>query len=228
MGAVKPVCRRFSPHVACVAALLLAPLAAFAAEGWFFSDDRSGLRAFAGGHYRLAASQFEDPAWKAVALHRQGRFLSAARLLEASPAVRDRYNRATSLALAGQLKPAIRLYEALLEEHPGHADARHNLEVLKRQGADAGAALARQDALADNSTVDSALSASEVTEAVSPELENAIPGAPLLPEQTQRWLRQVPDDPGGLLRRKFQRQYRALGVDQDGRALWPGEPGEPW
>lgn len=27
-------------------------------------------------------------------------------------------------------------------------------------------------------------------------------------ERLQRWLRQLPDDPGGLLRRKFEHEYR--------------------
>ena len=50
----------------------------------------------------------------------------------------------------------------------------------------------------------------------------------LLPEHTQRWLLQVPDDPGGLLRRKFQQQYKAGGLDQDGNSLWPGSEADPW
>ena len=27
-------------------------------------------------------------------------------------------------------------------------------------------------------------------------------------QQTEQWLRRIPDDPGGLLRRKFEQQYQ--------------------
>lgn len=43
----------------------------------------------------------------------------------------------------------------------------------------------------------------------------------------EQWLRRIPDDPGGLLRRKFRYQYQRQGVDQDGNSLWY-ESGDPW
>lgn len=50
-------------------------------------------------------------------------------------------------------------------------------------------------------------------------------------EQTQameQWLRRIPNDPGGLLRRKFRYQYQRQGMDQDGNNLWPDDEMEPW
>ncbi|MEM7278129.1 MAG: hypothetical protein AAF385_08390, partial [Pseudomonadota bacterium] len=47
-------------------------------------------------------------------------------------------------------------------------------------------------------------------------------------QSIDQWLRRVKHDPGGLLRRKFQRQYRRLGKDQDGGNLWPDNEDEPW
>lgn len=44
----------------------------------------------------------------------------------------------------------------------------------------------------------------------------------------EQWLRRVPDDPGGLLRRKFRYQYQRQGVDQDGNSLWLHGSVEPW
>ncbi len=44
----------------------------------------------------------------------------------------------------------------------------------------------------------------------------------------EQWLRRIPDDPGGLLRRKFRYQYQRQGKDQDGNALWPDDEAEPW
>jgi Ca-activated chloride channel homolog len=44
----------------------------------------------------------------------------------------------------------------------------------------------------------------------------------------EQWLRRIPDDPGGLLRRKFRYQYQRQGLDQDGNSLWPDDQAEPW
>jgi len=44
----------------------------------------------------------------------------------------------------------------------------------------------------------------------------------------EQWLRRVPDDPGGLLRRKFRHQYQRSGKDQDGNSVWPDNEVQPW
>ena len=44
----------------------------------------------------------------------------------------------------------------------------------------------------------------------------------------QQWLRRIPDDPGGLLRRKFRHQYQRSGKDQDGNDVWPDDEVQPW
>jgi Ca-activated chloride channel homolog len=47
-------------------------------------------------------------------------------------------------------------------------------------------------------------------------------------QAAEQWLRRIPQDPGGLLRRKFLYQYQRLGVDQDGNYVWPANEAEPW
>jgi hypothetical protein len=44
----------------------------------------------------------------------------------------------------------------------------------------------------------------------------------------EQWLRRIPNDPGGLLRRKFRYQYQRQGTDQDGNHLWPDDEMHPW
>lgn len=44
----------------------------------------------------------------------------------------------------------------------------------------------------------------------------------------EQWLRRVPDDPGGLLRRKFRYQYQRSGKDQEGNDVWPDNEVQPW
>ncbi len=48
-------------------------------------------------------------------------------------------------------------------------------------------------------------------------------------QAAEQWLRRVPQDPGGLLRRKFLYQYQRLGVDQNGnRVEGTGAERRPW
>jgi Ca-activated chloride channel family protein len=49
-------------------------------------------------------------------------------------------------------------------------------------------------------------------------------------QAAEQWLRRVPQDPGGLLRRKFLYQYQRQGVDQNGNRIVEGAPAErrPW
>ena len=36
----------------------------------------------------------------------------------------------------------------------------------------------------------------------------------------EQWLRRIPDDPGGLLRRKFRNQHQRRGAPEDERESW--------
>ena len=211
-----------------LAAAFAMPLGAYAADGWFTTSDQQGMRAFSNSDYGRAAELFEDPEWRAAALHRQGRFLESAQVLQGLNAVSARYNRATALALAGNIEAAIRLYEELLLDQPGHADARHNLEVLK-QLVDPAAGVGEQSAQTPAEALEDPADQDGGEQVAVPLAgDEDLPEGELLPESSQSWLLQVPDDPGGLLRRKFLRQYRAEGVDQDGNPLWPGGEAEPW
>jgi Ca-activated chloride channel homolog len=48
-------------------------------------------------------------------------------------------------------------------------------------------------------------------------------------QAAEQWLRRIPQDPGGLLRRKFQYQYQRFGVDQEGKSVVnDGQQKKPW
>jgi Ca-activated chloride channel family protein len=48
-------------------------------------------------------------------------------------------------------------------------------------------------------------------------------------QAADQWLRRIPQDPGGLLRRKFLYQYQRLGVDQDGKSVARDpQQAKPW
>lgn len=46
-------------------------------------------------------------------------------------------------------------------------------------------------------------------------------------QAAEQWLRRVTQDPGGLLRRKFELQYRRMRTDQDGNPILPEQQGAP-
>ena len=211
-----------------LAMVLAMPLGAHGDDGWFTTSDQQGMRAFSTSDYARAAELFDDPEWRAAALHRQGRYLESAEVLQSLSTVPARYNRATSMALAGNIEAAIRLYEELLLDQPDHADARYNLGVLKQLVDPARTASGQPAETPAEALEDPADQARGEQQAMPLAGDAELPEGELLPESSQSWLLQVPDDPGGLLRRKFLRQYRAEGVDQDGNPLWPGGEAEPW
>lgn len=65
-------------------------------------------------------------------------------------------------------------------------------------------------------------------ETMSPANEVAERRAQEQRQAMEQWLRRIPNDPGGLLRRKFRYQYQRLGRDQDGNNLWPDDEVRPW
>jgi Ca-activated chloride channel homolog len=96
------------------------------------------------------------------------------------------------------------------QEQPEEADGEPQGEDNAEQNANAGEQAA-EEAAAD------AAGAEEVEQWASE-------------QAAEQWLRRVPQDPGGLLRRKFLYQYQRLGVDQNGNRIVEGAPAEqrPW
>ena len=99
-------------------------------------------------------------------------------------------------------------------ERPEDEGQQEDLEALQKE-------LERAAAQAN---LDERLGAEQLTDEQLEELRRA-------QEQQQameQWLRRIPNDPGGLLRRKFRYQYQRMGKDQDGNDLWPDDEVQPW
>jgi Ca-activated chloride channel family protein len=268
-----------------LAALALGPSPAARAD-WFRTPDQSGQQAFDEKRYVDAARDFANPAWKAAAEYRAGRYAQA---LMAQPdtdtAAATLYNQGNALARLGRYNEAIARYQQVLKTEPDHADARHNLELLQellapppdlkneqekdeqrrnseQQGADqsgtedaahgrqgerrsdeagrdeqldppgededpADSQQSREDGRRERSASDRQANGAADEAAGSddaPTAANAREAAADRAEQqlaTEQWLRQIPDDPGGLLRRKFRYQFERL--KETG-----GETSAPW
>jgi Ca-activated chloride channel family protein len=107
--------------------------------GWAFGwddlwrrPDQQAARAFAAGDATAAAERFQDPAWRAAARYRGGDYTGAVADLAGLEGADVDYNRGNALARLGQLDASIAAYERALEQAPDHADARANLEHVRR------------------------------------------------------------------------------------------------
>jgi Ca-activated chloride channel family protein len=99
---------------------------------WMWRADQLGAEAFEQGRHAEAAELFEDPAWRATSLYREGRFDEAASVLAASEALEDQYNLGNALAHAGRLDEAVSAYDQVLSAQPEHADAKHNRDLVAK------------------------------------------------------------------------------------------------
>jgi Ca-activated chloride channel homolog len=119
------------PILACVMILPPNPVRAFDWQDLWWRPDQQAVRQLESGAAAEAAERFQDPAWRAAANYRAGEF---ERALEALPDLPDPdvdYNRGNALARLGRLDEAIAAYERVLARDSGHADARHNLDLVK-------------------------------------------------------------------------------------------------
>jgi Ca-activated chloride channel family protein len=107
--------------------------------GWAFGwgdlwqrPDQQGASRLAAGEADAAAALFQDPAWRAAARYRGGDYAGALTDLSDLNGPEADYNRANALARLGRLDESIAAYERTLQQAPDHADARANLELVRR------------------------------------------------------------------------------------------------
>jgi len=80
----------------------------------------------------VAAFEFKDLWLRADQQFENGDYQAARESFSLDQSDRGLYNTATTAALAGDHQQAIDTLEELLERNPEHADAKHNLDVLKQ------------------------------------------------------------------------------------------------
>jgi Ca-activated chloride channel family protein len=223
-------------------------------ENFWSTPDQKGASALADGDPALAATLFEAPEWRGTAQYEAGNFKSSSTEFGKLESTDSLYNRGNALALAGDLKAAIKSYDKSLALSPERQDAITNRELVKSlleqqeqdqqgndqdsdsdqsdqdgesQDSESESAQQEQDSQSESQEGDSEPSDqqpsdqesqqngdAEMAEDLSPsDLEEATQEQlarfdEALEEQQalEQWLRRVPDDPGGLLRRKFRYQ----------------------
>lgn len=91
--------------------------------------DQQGAEALQQNRFDEAAEKFDDPAWRAAAQYRAGKFDAAAESLKALDNATANYNRGNALAQAGKLEDALAAYDRALQQDPGNEDAKINRQL---------------------------------------------------------------------------------------------------
>jgi Ca-activated chloride channel family protein len=183
--------------------LLLAGLyCATQQECRLLTPDQRGYRAFEQGDYALASKRFGDPAWRGVALYRDGNFEQAALLFSQLKTPEEIFNHGNALVMQGLYEQAAERYGEALKLRPGWEAAERNLEIavsrakaLEREGGNMTEGKLGADDIQFSDKPDSGQSGEEQT------IESEMPANDASLQQI--WLRQVQTRPADFLRSKF-------------------------
>lgn len=194
-----------------------------------------------------AAVLAKDPAISGEAFYRSGDFVNAGQSWSQLDQADSHYNRGNSLAQMGEFEAAIAAYDAALALDPGMEDAAVNrdlVEQMKQQKEQQ----EQQDSEGESDeeqSGDESEEGEQGEEQSSEDQQEGEQGDKESDEQNEgeetgkpsesdmeqnwseedaqameQWLRRIPDDPGGLLRRKFRNQHERRGAPADESETW--------
>lgn len=121
----------FRRGVVIAAMFILMPIDNANASPWVNSNLR-GYQLYEQGNFAEAARNFNSPAWKGIAEYKSGDYEKAIETLKPLTDQRSRYNLANAYAQTGKLEESEAIYESILKDDPNNADAKKNLEIVKK------------------------------------------------------------------------------------------------
>lgn len=219
-------------------------------EDLWQTRDQQAQAALSAQDAESAASLAKDPriageAWfRAQDFERANQFWSGVETADAH------YNRGNALAHGGDLEGAIAAYDTALAMEPEMEDALYNRalveQMLNQQQQDQQQQDQQQQEGEDSSEAQDGESSDAEDQQGDPqdgeqnegdsEDENQQEGQEEAAERSEQemqaawseedaqameqWLRRIPDDPGGLLRRKFRSQHQKRGAPEDEKQTW--------
>lgn len=104
-----------------------------AEASWFLNDNQEALHDFEKQNYAEAAEKFTDTQWKGAAAYKNGDYEAAYENFLQKTDATALYNQGNALAKGEKIAEAIKKYEEALQKQPDFADAKFNLEYLKKQ-----------------------------------------------------------------------------------------------
>jgi Ca-activated chloride channel family protein len=212
--------------------------------------DQQAYQALQADDAETAAALAVDPALSGQAWYRSGEHANAVEAWSRLDAADAHYNRGNALAHLGEYDAAIKAYDEALAIEPDMEDALTNralLEQMKQQqeqqqqegeDGESGESEPSDDQSEGDSEQQSEGEEGEQSdeqegEQEEGEQEEGEPGEeegePIDYSEAwseedaqamEQWLRRIPDDPGGLLRRKFRNQHQRRGAPKDETETW--------
>ena len=213
-------------------------------ESLWQRDDQRARQKLRSGHPEFAAALFEDPQWRAVAQYRSNNFSGALTGFSNDQTPTGLYNQGNALARMQQYAQAINTYNQVLSQQPDHEDALYNKKLVERllkDQQDSDAQSEQQQSQNNDQQENEDQQQGEDQEQQSDEQQESDQQQQQKEQQAaeaqesesrdekqealEQWLRRVPDDPGGLLRRKFshetkQRLRRGDYENTQGDKIW--------
>jgi Ca-activated chloride channel family protein len=221
---------------------LLAPR--HASAGWWEDmwqrKDQQAYQALQREDAATAAALAIDPTLSGEAWFRSARSESAD----------AHYNQGNALAHLGQFDAALDAYDKALALEPGMPDALHNRAVVEKMKEEQEQQEGEQGESGENQPSQEQQGGEQSKEARSeegqegesqeqqdteqegeqsegdssdegePQTEYAEAWSEEDAQAMEQWLRRIPDDPGGLLRRKFRNQHQRRGAPEDQTETW--------
>lgn len=225
---------------------LFMPLVLFShpANAGFWDDlwqrpDQQAQEALRQDQAEKAARLAVKPELSGEAFYRNGDYARAAQAWGRGQGADSHYNRGNALALAGDLEGAIAAYDRALAEDPALEDALYNRTLVEQlmeqqqkeqqQNGEEGEESGEQERSeqqsegepqegADQDAEDGEQQEGEQQQPSEQDME-----ATWSEEDAQameQWLRRIPDDPGGLLRRKFRNEHQRRGAPEGDEQKW--------
>lgn len=99
----------------------------------WLTKDQQAQQAFKQQDYDKAAEHFANPAWRAAAHYKAGKFTEAASDLQQAQDADSLYNQGNALAQSGALPEALKAYEQALKLKPNDADTLYNKDLVEKE-----------------------------------------------------------------------------------------------
>ena len=192
------------------------------------TPDQQAQKLLDQGSFEEAAERFESSEHKANAHYQAKQFDEAEKHYTNSNQADSLYNKANSLAQQQKFEEALELYSEALSIDEDHEDSRHNKKLiedfLKQQESSSenqdqqNQDQQNQDQQQENESDNEDEQKAEATKADATQLSEEEK------QSYEQWMRRVPDDPGGLLRRKFEQQSIERNRNSASQSREEGEP----
>ena len=189
------------------------------AMNWWKTADQKAYMAYQHQQYQNAMVLFKRADWRGVAAFRQKNYAEAIRSFAEITSADGFYNLGTALAFQGDYDNAIKAYYKALSIEPKHADAKYNLAILEKMKQKQNQQKQQKPQQnSDNKKQDEGQPKDEPKDQKNQQKSSSQKqkqdkkekSAADKQQQAQegQWLKLIEDDPAGLLKQKFLRDYQ--------------------